>query len=216
MSTAAGIVSMLLLAGVALNHPVYTSAQKPSPNRSFEGTYWRASELGGKPTPSQNNAREAHLIFQPGNCVAGSDGCNRITGTYRLKGDGITFGPMAGTQMAGDDLSGIDRAFRAALASVARWRISGDRLELLDARRVRIAAFDGRAPEPSQAGGLQSTGWQLVKFEACPPNPLNDQIAKQWTNLRSYTLKGGHLFLALMADGGIYECEPVTTSPKPK
>jgi hypothetical protein len=27
--------------------------------------------------------------------------------------------------------------------------------------------------------------------------------------VRSYTLKGGRLFLALMADGGVYELEPL-------
>jgi para-nitrobenzyl esterase len=32
---------------------------------------------------------------------------------------------------------------------------------------------------------------------------------KQWGYLRSYVVKDGHLFLALMADGGIYEFEPV-------
>jgi heat shock protein HslJ len=44
----------------------------------------------------------------------------------------------------------------------------------------------------------------------CPPAPLNDRIPKDWPNLRSYTLKDGHLFLALMADGGTYEFEPVS------
>jgi para-nitrobenzyl esterase len=37
---------------------------------------------------------------------------------------------------------------------------------------------------------------------------MHDQIVKQWGNIRSYVLRG-HLFLALMADGGIYEFEPV-------
>jgi para-nitrobenzyl esterase len=32
---------------------------------------------------------------------------------------------------------------------------------------------------------------------------------KQWGNVRSYVIRDGHLFLALMADGGIYEFEPV-------
>lgn len=42
----------------------------------------------------------------------------------------------------------------------------------------------------------------------CPAGSLHDQIDKQWQYVRSYTLKGGHLFLALMADGGVYEFEP--------
>ena len=54
----------------------------------------------------------------------------------------------------------------------------------------------------------------------CPPGSLHDRIARDWTNIRSYTVKGGHLFLSLMADGGIYEFEPLpgagdsTTQPR--
>ena len=39
---------------------------------------------------------------------------------------------------------------------------------------------------------------------------LTDQMVKQWGYIRSYLIKDGHLFLSLMADGGIYEFEPVT------
>lgn len=38
---------------------------------------------------------------------------------------------------------------------------------------------------------------------------MHDQIVKQWANIRSYVIKDGHLFLSLMADGGIYEFEPI-------
>jgi heat shock protein HslJ len=43
----------------------------------------------------------------------------------------------------------------------------------------------------------------------CPPGSLHDQIVKHWTLVRSYTIKDGHLFLSLRADGGTYEFEPV-------
>jgi len=42
----------------------------------------------------------------------------------------------------------------------------------------------------------------------CPPGSLHDQIVRQWPYVRSYIIKDGHLFLSLMADGGIYEYEP--------
>ena len=41
------------------------------------------------------------------------------------------------------------------------------------------------------------------------PLRMHDQIVKQWGNVRSYVIKDGHLFLSLMADGGIYEFEAV-------
>ena len=43
----------------------------------------------------------------------------------------------------------------------------------------------------------------------CPPGSLHDQIVRQWPYVRSYVTRDGHLFLSLMADGGIYELEPV-------
>jgi heat shock protein HslJ len=43
----------------------------------------------------------------------------------------------------------------------------------------------------------------------CPPAPLSDRIVKDWSYVRTYTMKEGHLFLSLMADGGDYEFESV-------
>jgi putative lipoprotein len=42
----------------------------------------------------------------------------------------------------------------------------------------------------------------------CPPGSLYDRIVKDWSAVRSYVIKDGHVFLSLMADGGIYEYEP--------
>ena len=42
----------------------------------------------------------------------------------------------------------------------------------------------------------------------CPPGSLHDRILKDREYVRSYVIKNGHLFLSLMADGGIYEFEP--------
>jgi para-nitrobenzyl esterase len=35
---------------------------------------------------------------------------------------------------------------------------------------------------------------------------------KQWDFIRSYVMRDGRLFLSLMADGGIYEFERITTA----
>jgi para-nitrobenzyl esterase len=37
---------------------------------------------------------------------------------------------------------------------------------------------------------------------------MHDRIVKHWAYIRSYVVKNGHLFLSLMADGGIYEFQP--------
>ena len=71
-------------------------------------------------TIARESSREAHLQFQAGGRLTGSDGCDWITGSYQLKGDVVTFGQMACTQMACIDTGGIDRTFRDALKRAAR------------------------------------------------------------------------------------------------
>jgi heat shock protein HslJ len=65
-------------------------------------------------------------------------------------------------------------------------------------------------------GTWKSTGSSQIQFgplaltrAMCAAGSLHDQIVKQWGNVRSYVIRDGHLFLSLMADGGIYEFEPV-------
>jgi hypothetical protein len=48
----------------------------------------------------------------------------------------------------------------------------------------------------------------------CPASDLTDHMAKDWQNVRSYTIKDGHLFLSLIADAGTYEFEsPTSVAP---
>lgn len=65
-------------------------------------------------------------------------------------------------------------------------------------------------------GAWKSSGPNQLQFRPlaltraqCPPGSLHDRIVKDWEFVRTYTLKDGHLFLALMADGGIYEFAPI-------
>jgi heat shock protein HslJ len=241
-----------------------TTPPRPATNRPLEGVRWKAIELGGKPVPAQNPNREAHLLFETGGRMSGSDGCNRMTGNYKRDGEALTFGQMAMTQMACIDAEEIQRSFRETMKATTRFSIAGDRLELFDAAGMRVAAFTAQTAA-SVSGGLAGTSWQLVRFQGgdgqtltpddpakytigfgsggqltaridcnrgrgswkssgpnqlqfgplaltraqCPAGSLHDQIGKQWEFIRSYVIKDGHLFLSLMADGGIYEFEPV-------
>jgi heat shock protein HslJ len=234
---------------------------------SLEGTHWRATAIGERPVVTGAN-REVYLLFESGGRVSGSDGCNRIVGSYQVTGDAITLRQLAGTQMACPDSEDTERAFRAALADARRYRIGDDRLELYDAAgamRARFQAHAGGAASRTRSGELGGTSWQLVAFQGsddttltpdnrakyavafaadgsltvridcnrgrgiwkssgasqltlgplaltramCPPGSLHDRIVKDWSFVRSYVIRNGHLFLSLMADGGIYEFEPI-------
>jgi para-nitrobenzyl esterase len=49
---------------------------------------------------------------------------------------------------------------------------------------------------------------------ACPPGSIDGKIVKQLPYVRSYVIKDGHLFLSLMADGGIFEFEPTANEQR--
>ncbi len=112
---------------------------------SLTNTYWKLIRLDGKPVTPEKDQREAHLIFQEkDNHLAGSGGCNRIMGTYRLEGNSLSFGKVASTMMACPNLND-EQAFLAALAKVKRWKFDGPQLVLLGEAGQPLASFDALA-----------------------------------------------------------------------
>jgi para-nitrobenzyl esterase len=64
-------------------------------------------------------------------------------------------------------------------------------------------------------GSWKSSGPNQIEFgpmattrAMCPPGWLQDHVPGQLANIRSYVIRDGHLFLSLVADGGIFEFEP--------
>jgi len=74
---------------------------------------------------------------------------------------------------------------------------------------ARIDCNRGRGTWTSSGANQIQFGPLALTRAQCPPGSMHDQIVRQWGNIRSYVMQNGHLFLSLMADGGIYEFEPV-------
>jgi heat shock protein HslJ len=74
---------------------------------------------------------------------------------------------------------------------------------------ARIDCNRGRGTWTSAGRGRIQFGPLALTRAMCGPGSLHDQIARQWANVRGYTLKDGRLFLSLIADGGVYEYEPL-------
>ena len=126
--------------GLSENH----SCNESLPNASLKNTYWKLLRIRNQPVT--DNQREPHLILHLDNKrVSGSGGCNQLMGSYSADGDQLTFSRPASTRMA--CLQGMEQedVFLAALQSVARWRISGEQLELLDASGNAVAQFQVRS-----------------------------------------------------------------------
>jgi len=83
-------------------------------------------------------------------------------------------------------------------------------IEFADDGRLaaRVDCNRGRGTWKSGGSNQLSFGPMALTRAQCAPGSLHDQIVRQWSNIRSYVIRDGHLFLALMADGGIYEFEP--------
>jgi para-nitrobenzyl esterase len=74
---------------------------------------------------------------------------------------------------------------------------------------ARLDCNRGRGTWKSPGPAQLELGPMALTRAMCPPGSLHDRMVKQLPFVRSYVIKDGHLFLSLMADGGIYEFEPV-------
>jgi heat shock protein HslJ len=120
-----------------------------SAQTTLAGTAWNAVEVDGTTiAPSSLPDREPYLAFGQDGRVSGADGCNRLTGSYTTKDNGITFGPMASTQMACAGGGETARRFREALEGTSRWSIVKERLEFYGATGKPLIVFERRAARP--------------------------------------------------------------------
>jgi heat shock protein HslJ len=96
------------------------------------GKYWKLVELNGSPAVV-GAAREAHLrLFAHDSRVAGSTGCNSLTGQFERTADRVRFGHMATTRMACVDpsLARQEQDFVRTLETVDRFTVQGDAMTL--------------------------------------------------------------------------------------
>jgi heat shock protein HslJ len=117
----------------------------PPSTAQLMNTYWKLTQLGEMQIVTPADAREIHLVLQADDSrAAGFSGCNRFTGGYVLDGDNLRFSQLAGTRMACVARMDTEKDFLAMLNAVARWQISGEMLQLLDADGHTLATFQSR------------------------------------------------------------------------
>jgi copper homeostasis protein (lipoprotein) len=111
----------------------------------LENNYWKLTRLGDQPIPTFDGQREPHLVFhsEEGR-VAGTGGCNQMSGGYEVDGTSIAFGLMASTMMACPDGNDVDQVLMAALEKATSFRKTAHHLELLDDEESVVARFEAR------------------------------------------------------------------------
>ena len=112
---------------------------------SLENSYWKLTRLLDAEIKAPSGEQEPHFVLNPDtHRVSGADGCNRLSGSYQIDGDRITFSQMISTMMACVEGTDTEKAFRDALNEVSTWKITGRQLELFDASGKLRATFESR------------------------------------------------------------------------
>lgn len=133
--------SILLRRGDENLRPLLASLE--SSGTPLRGTYWKLVRLGQTPVQAVGNQRQPHLIFAANEPqVSGNGGCNSISGSFELDGEKLRLRHMVSTMMACPSGMEQERRFLRSLEKVARFRISGGRLEMFDAAGAVIAQFE--------------------------------------------------------------------------
>ncbi len=107
-------------------------------------TQWRLTQLGGQVVSDSAGANAVGLQLQAQNLrVTGFGGCNRMFGGYSLDGDQLKFGQVGATKMACLDQSRmrLEQSYFDMLSRVARWKITGSNLTLLDTEGAILGTF---------------------------------------------------------------------------
>ncbi len=95
-------------------------------------------ELAGVAVVPDEGESVAYLTLEAdGSRLAGSGGCNRLTGSFDLSHEGLRFGPVAATRMAcADPVMRMEGAFLRALAATTRSKQDGSLLVLFEGDRA--------------------------------------------------------------------------------
>lgn len=115
--------------------------------RLFRGARWLVEDIGGTGLIDRSRVT---IEFLDGNRIAGRASCNRYTGAYELRGEGINLGPIASTKMAcAPALMSQEDRFLALLSAVESLRI-GRQGELLlsspEGKTIRAFQSDRESP----------------------------------------------------------------------
>ncbi len=111
----------------------------------LENTRWELIEIaGGSVAVSEDTPAPGFRLNPQGKSLRGFGGCNRMTGTYTLKGNRLHFGPIATTRRFCQDIQSLEDRFLQALHQVNTFSLNGSILELYgdDGLLVRLRAAD--------------------------------------------------------------------------
>lgn len=106
----------------------------------LSGSAWELEQLFGESIDPSQFAKIPALNFDKSESrVSGNSGCNSMSGSYTIKEDKITFGPMAQTKMACQGVG--EGKFMTLFNSVQSFKLKGDKLNLYDGNGTKVLCF---------------------------------------------------------------------------
>lgn len=106
----------------------------------LSGTSWRLEDLAGTPAVS---GLEATIDFIAGDRVSGNASCNKFTGTVKVSGTSIAFGPLASTRMAcaSEPANAQETTYLKALTEAERFVLEGTSLQIFSTGQANPLRF---------------------------------------------------------------------------
>lgn len=111
---------------------------------ALQNTTWVATKI--------NNAVVVHSTLDPNRAtlmfdaaskrVTGSDGCNRISGSYQASNKTLSFDQMISTRMACLNNANIDTLFNQALTQVTHYKVEKRMLKLYNKQNQVVLEFE--------------------------------------------------------------------------
>ncbi len=107
---------------------------------SLTGTHWQLIEIQGRRW-SEMTDRAAHLLLKQDKSMEGFSGCNKISGTFLVKGDVLLINREPLTRIACPGSMEGENRLISVLDDVESYRIEEDILELIDQNDQVLAKF---------------------------------------------------------------------------
>ncbi len=108
------------------------STQNDVSTATLENTYWKLSEMNGKPLVTPADTKEVHMILTSidnEKRVKGFAGCNNMGGNFTLEGNKIHF-TIFSTKMFCQERMDVEDFFTKALSKAEAYIIKGEELSL--------------------------------------------------------------------------------------
>jgi len=109
-----------------------TAVRDVKPDVTLANTYWKLVELNDGPV-EPGEGKELHMILKGADQVSGYSGCNQFMGSVAVSGDGLSFGPIAGTRRMCEGSMDQENAFLQALENAHHFTIRGEDLAVENA-----------------------------------------------------------------------------------